>query len=679
VKKSKNQEVAGMKKNMIQNLRFGIIITALVVWPIDATSEGQEVGAPAAQEIVSPAQDSGEHKADPKAATLPEAPAISPEALAEFIDGLVAAHRTGHQLAALTLAVVKDDALWMARGYGAVDLESEKPVSADRTLFRIGSVSKTFTWTAVMMLAERGRIDLDADVNTYLKAVKVREEFGRPVTMRHLMHHRAGFEDSFRLFAVSDDDPRTLAEILAAHQPARVFPPGMQFAYSNWGAALAAQIVEDVIGMPYGDFLQREILDPLKMRDTTWAPPSAMAAALRERQVSGYRPEKGALGPQGFMQIGAYWPAGGMASTAVDMSRWMRFHLNGGELEGVRLLSAETHAAMWTRAFTDLPPEATDIAHGFIDRPHRGLRTLGHSGGTAAFLTNMVLVPELRLGIFMSQNNAREFAPMVEIPALVLDRFLGYSYRPSLVEKGDGKVLAELAGTYYESRRVFTSFSAILALATAATVEPVSDRSLVLSAQGRSDYFQRMPGAGELFENASGDRLAVIRNEKGKVRALTYPWGILEKAAPLRTPGALFAAFGLAVLLALTTTLGAWKRFGRRDAPGLASRLIGGVALAAVLAVVLLIAAIVGLSAGMGDFDLSKMAGDYPNAGMYLVHYAGWIIAAAALAMIVALWVVWMRSGWGIVRRLHFTLFAGALAFLTVQLWLWRIIGAGVY
>ncbi|MEO8011614.1 MAG: serine hydrolase domain-containing protein, partial [Dokdonella sp.] len=193
--------------------------------------------------------------------------------LSAYVDGVVSSFQREHGLAALTVAVVKDDDLLLGRAYGFSDIEGARRAEAETSLFRIGSVSKTFTWTAVMMLVERGLLDLDADLNGYLKQVKVNEAFGQPVTMRQLMHHRAGFEDSLRLFAVADDDTRSLAELLAEHLPKRVYPPGMRTSYSNWGAGLAAQVVEDVAGEPYGVFLQREILDPLGMRDTTWTPP----------------------------------------------------------------------------------------------------------------------------------------------------------------------------------------------------------------------------------------------------------------------------------------------------------------------------------------------------------------------------------------------------------------------
>lgn len=603
------------------------------------------------------------------------------QALSDFVDGMVQTQQREHQLGALTLAIVRNDEPWLTRGYGLADIESARPVTPDRTLFRIGSVSKTFTWTAVMMLTESGQIDLDTDVNEYLKSVRVDEEFGEPVTMRHLMHHRAGFEDTLRLFTVADDDPRNLAELLADHQPRRVFPPGKRTSYSNWGAALAALVVSDVSGRPYGQFLREEILEPLGMNDTTWQAPSKMDSQTRERLSAGYKRKHGAFVHQDYLQLGAYWPAGGMAATATDMARWMRFHLNGGQLEGTRLMTAETHARMWTRGFDDRP-EAPDVSHGFQDRPYHGVRVLGHGGGTAAYLTNMVLVPELDLGIFLSHNSAHTRSLISQIPDLVIDHFRHHETVPVLAEQdhSENEALAELAGTYLSNRRVFSSFAAVLGAFNTTTVTPLSDDALSLTSGVEATYYRKVPDAPDVFESPSGDRIAFLRNRDGSVEALADPMGVhtAERTGWFDAPTTLLLATGLALLLALTTTLGFWRRFSRGLEVTPAGRLASGAAVIGVLSIFFLLVSFGFLAVGLADFDLSTMSENYPPMSMLFVHYAGWGVAAAAALMLLAQWPAWTTSGWGWVRRLHFLLFTIAMLFVAVQLWQWRIFGAPV-
>lgn len=599
--------------------------------------------------------------------------------LAEYLDGLIATQQREHGLGAVSVAVVRDDDLWLARGYGLADIESEREVVPDETLFRIGSVSKTFTWTAVMMLVERGQLDLDADVNDYLDEFGVREAFGEPVTLRHIMHHRAGFEDTLRLFAVADDESRPLSELLSEHQPDRVYRPGARSSYSNWASALAAQVVENAAGVTYGEFLQSEILDPLAMHDTTWLAPGHMSEAQRARLATGYRPEHGALGLQGFMQIGPYWPAGGMASTATDMARWMRFHLNGGALDDMRLMDADTHAQMWTRAFDDRP-DGADVAHGFQDRPYRDLRTVAHAGGTAAYLTNMVLVPELSLGIFLSQNSTHTALPIRQVPDLIIDHVAGFEYRPWVVEKDEegAEGLAELAGTYLNNRRVFSTFSAVLGAFNVARVTPMSADSLTVTIGGESQYLKRLNA--DVFAAASGDRIAFMRNEDGRVVALADGMGVhsYERVGWWQNPVTLLVALAVVLLLMLTHAAGFSRRFGRSVYTGFAARMAGAAALFGVLAVLAFFAALLYMAVGMGEFDISRMPELYPPIAMFVVHYAGWAVAAAAAVLLLAQWPAWSGSGWGLFKRIHFALFALALVLLAMQLWQWRIIGAPV-
>jgi len=599
--------------------------------------------------------------------------------LSEFIDGVVEAQRRGNRLSGVTVSVVQNDSLIFARGYGMADIEQRRPVLADSTLFRIGSVSKTYTWTAIMMLAEEGLLDLDTDVNQYLNEVNIKEAFGEPVTLRHLMSHRAGFEDTIRLFAVADSDPRSRSELLSEHQPKRVYPPGHRTSYSNWGSALAAQIVEDVSGTPYKTFLQDRILDPLELNHTILDLPDEMSPEIRENLAGGYKNSQGALNHQSFMQIGPYWPAGGIAATAIDMARWMKFHLNGGELDGVRLLSVESHQNMWTRAYNDRPHGA-DVSHGFQDTPYRGLRLLGHAGGTAAFLTNMILVPELNLGVFISQNSAESYKPVMQFPNLVIDNIRGDSYQPFLLNESDTDELNELTGTYLNNRRVFSTFAAVMGLTSVATLTPVSDQALMLSTMLEETYYVQVPGQPDVFEDAGGQRLSVIRDDRGNVKALADGMGVhtMEKVGFFKNPNTFFISFGLSVLLSITTLLGGWRRFGRGNNAGFSSRTAGFISILTSLSVFIFVAAVISLATSFAGFDISQLADNYPSVPMFFTHYAGWLTAIMALAMLVGLWPAWTDSGWAMLRRLHFTAYALVLIFFASQLWQWRIIGAAV-
>ena len=165
----------------------------------------------------------------------------TPQEMEAFIDGFMGA-RTPGAIAGATVAVVKDGELFFAKGYGDADIDRQIPVDPARTLFRLGSISKLFTWTAVMQLVEQGKLDLDVDVNTYLRGIKIPATYAVPVTLRTILTHTAGFEDGGigYMLARTDKDLVPLQDFLATHMPARVRPPTTDFgsgtgaSYSNW-------------------------------------------------------------------------------------------------------------------------------------------------------------------------------------------------------------------------------------------------------------------------------------------------------------------------------------------------------------------------------------------------------------------------------------------------------------
>jgi CubicO group peptidase (beta-lactamase class C family) len=269
-------------------------------------------------------------------------PALTATDVHAFLDGLVpyAIHRG--DVAGATIVVVKDQHILFAQGYGFADLKTRAPVIADKTLFRPGSVSKLFTWTAVMQLVEQGRLDLDKDVNTYLD-FKVPEKFGRPITLRNIMTHTAGFEE-----VVSDtliekaDKLYPLHDYLVKHMPERIFPPGKVVAYSNYATAMAGYIVQRVSGERYEQYIDDHIFKPLGMTNSTFfqLPP----LALLKNVATGYK--QASDGKPIPYEIVEPAPAGSLASTATDMARFMMAHLNGGAYGSARILKPETEREM---------------------------------------------------------------------------------------------------------------------------------------------------------------------------------------------------------------------------------------------------------------------------------------------------------------------------------------------
>ncbi|MGH9675828.1 MAG: serine hydrolase domain-containing protein, partial [Candidatus Acidiferrum sp.] len=245
--------------------------------------------------------------------------------LEAFLDGVLGTMLKHEHIAGATIAVVVDNKPFFSKGYGYADFTERKPVAPAATMFRIASISKLFTWTAVMQLAEQGKLDLDADVNTYLTQFKIpTRRYPQPITLKHLMSHTPGFEDHvLGLFAKTPDKLLPLGQILAKELPARVRPPNELSSYSNHGTAIAGYIVAQVSGMSWEDYVEKNILKPLEMSNTLVRQPKPedLPAAISK----GYKWEGGKYKEKGFEYV-PISPAGCMSAAAVDMTHFMISH-----------------------------------------------------------------------------------------------------------------------------------------------------------------------------------------------------------------------------------------------------------------------------------------------------------------------------------------------------------------
>ncbi|WP_197911948.1 serine hydrolase domain-containing protein [Kineobactrum salinum] len=318
-------------------------------------------------------------------------PDVSDPAVVEaFVDGAVKPQMERHHSPSGVVAVMKDGELVFAKGYGYIDVAKRIPVDAATSLFRPGSISKLFTWVAVMQQVEQGRLDLDVDVNQYLETFQVEDSWpGQPVTLRHILTHTAGFEDGALGYLIINDVERIvpLAESMERYQPKRINPPGEHVAYSNWATAVAGLIVANVSGMEFNAYVQRHIFDVLGMERSTFVEP--LPAELEADMARAYRREAAGYVELDYEIVANFGPAGAAAVTAPDMARFARALLNDGAWEGRRILRSETLQQMLTEGFSH-DPRVNGMGLGFIHYAYGydGLDIFGHDGGTTVFVSH---------------------------------------------------------------------------------------------------------------------------------------------------------------------------------------------------------------------------------------------------------------------------------------------------
>jgi len=604
----------------------------------------------------------------------PDSQRAADRELEAYVDGLIATWKVVHGAPGYTVAVVRPDGNVFTKGYGLADVEAGVAVDPAATRFHVASISKTFVWTATMMLVERGVLDLDADVNTYLERYTV-PEGERPLTLRDLMSHRAGVEENLDLWSV-EVAAMERAEAIAASEPRQVFPRGERAAYSNWGSNLTTLIIEDATGRDYADFLFEEILDPLDMTATTLTDASPAAANPTTPVAVNYR--VGSKGPEALEQldIGSFAPIGGMTTTANDMARWMRFHLNRGELDGVRLLSEAGYAALRTRHF-DPVPGASGRTSGFADIPYRSTHYYGHTGSINAFYSKFAMSSELGLGVFIAQNTSDDFDPLARVPTLVFDRALTLrGEQPSTISRSnptEEDILAAeaVAGRYITSRRIFhgpLKFFAVLD----GTIRISADEGRLIGAASNTPFLRIGDG---LWENRLGDRLAFARNDEGIITHMVTPSGATD-AVPVtwqNDPLILGGALAATVLFSLTTWLGFWRRFRQQPETRGTGTVLSIVALLATLPV----AGLGLLAANMpdtGNLDFATVFSDWPIPFIANLSLAATVVAGTGALLLICLIPVWARSGWNRIRQIHFSLFALAYAALGLSFINWGLV-----
>jgi len=602
------------------------------------------------------------------------------ELLEAYVDGIVTAHMRQHRTPGVTVSVVKDGRRLFAKGYGLADMETGREVLGDDTLFRIGSLSKTFIWTSVMMLVERGQLDLDTDVNEYLQGVEIPPTFEAPVTLDHLMAHRAGFESTIAVFTHSDTAETSVTDALNRDMPARVFPPGVRTSYSNWGATLASKIVADVSGKTYEQFLQDEIFTPLGMIETTLNAPALLSPERLARMSVGFEMKNGSNRPAEPMQIGPHAPAGAIASTAADMARWMLVHLGGGQLDDVQILSHETHARMWTRAFADRASGA-DLAHGFITKPYYGYATFGHGGATSAFYTNMLLVPDLELGVFVSQNATGNRGLVTELPDLIIERLASADRGPGQTTAGEEAVerATECAGEYLNNRRSFTKFERLFATQAVTTVAAGEDGSVIVTSQGEAVRYTPFAGAADTYQDDFGNRIVFGRDGAGAVSHYSGSGGVhsYERIGALDSPSKLTFAVGLVALFSITTWLGVLWRRGVPATYTATGKFLGIADCVVTVAFLAFIGAAFWSLSALSSASASDLIG-YPPTAIKLFRAIALPLFFVGIAAIVSLWPAWRSSGWTVWRKLHHTLFALSLLALAFMMLRWNIVFASL-
>jgi CubicO group peptidase (beta-lactamase class C family) len=608
-------------------------------------------------------------------ATVPATASVGPsdpKELEAFIDGMMAAHLPSRKIPAATIAIVKDGELFFAKGYGLADREKRIPVVADRTLFRPGSTSKLFTWTAVMQLVERGEIDLDADVNTYLKSFKIPATYPEPITMKHLLTHTPGFEDASVGFLIIKEESglMPMREALAAHIPARVRPPGTWSSYSNFGTALAGLVIEDITGMPFAEYIERNIFQPLGMERSSFREP--LPENLAPDMAVGYRRKAGLYEPGYFELISNFGPAGALSSTATDMARFMIAHLQLGRYGDQRILQEATARQMHSRVYAP-DPRLPGMAHGFYESEVCGQHIIGHGGDTIFFHSDLALLTEHNVGLFVSYVNEGGLARIELVEAFVKRYFPCEEPQvpeppADFAERGK-----KYAGKYRFTRHNWSSLEKLMTLPSVVTAAVTPKGTLMTSGVLEDPWYWVEVEPGFFRQIDGGMTLAFTENAEGRVTHMSFsmlPFMPTYRIAWYTDPIFNYVLVVLAVVLCLTTLVSAFRhRKARKLDPRGARWAVRLAALTSALTLLFIVAVTIIVSVA-GE----ELFSGYPptlTAALMLPILTSILTLGVAVFAVLA----WKGKYWTRFRRVHYTLFAVFAIGLVWFYWYWNILG----
>lgn len=599
--------------------------------------------------------------------SAPDAAPGSRRPLASFVDSLFKAQMDQHHIPGAAIVLVRDGRVVLQKGYGVSDVRTGRPISADSTLFAVGSLSKIITATAVLQLRDRGLLDLNADVNRYLTRFKLREQFGEPITLHHLLTHTAGFDRRYiGIAAASPDAIVPLEELLATRMPPRVYPPGELYIYSDYGMALAGYLVQLRSGMPYARYVREHVLQPLGMEHSSFEP----GANDPGRIAKGYLYEHGSYLARRHAFVNAS-PAGALVTTVADMGKLLLSQLPGGDWSQ-RVLVDSSRREMHRRHFAH-HPRLPGLAYAYHEDHYYGQRALRHDGWMSGVASVVYLVPDRNIGFFAVFTGENEDEMIWELIKLVHEHDGPVAKVPAPPRSIDGfeQRSASVTGSYRKLQYAASGIehSANVMLAQRIKVERFDDGRLSVGRRGGKLRLVEVEPDVYEWEDGYG-YVTFQRNDGGDVERLFMHQEIYRRLSWYETPAALrrmglafFVIFASAPLIWAVAGSVRWYR--KRTSPPRAAMVS---ILVAVLLCVGNVAFMVGIVPAFANTTLQDLALGLPRSLAALLELPR-ATTLLALAVFAAALMGWSRSFWSVPTRLHYTIVSLAgLAYIPLLL-----------
>ncbi len=567
----------------------------------------------------------------PGASTVPQ---FDPSRFAAYVDGSVERSMIDTQMPGLIFSAAQSDGTLYLQGYGWSHPENRLAADPENHPFFIGSVSKVFTAVAILQLWERGLLGLDDDVEQHIDSRLYDTRLGN-VTIRHLLTHTAGFEERMTNYygEIPHTEGLTDAEILRKIKPRQIREPGTLIGYSNYSWVILGQIMEAVSGLSYNDYIEQNILNPLGMSKSGMVPETPEESALFEA-VKSHSWRGGAYREIEIIPAHPVTaPSGLIRSTASDMARFARMMLNGGELEGVRILTPDAHAKLF-EVMAENAPETGGRTAGFWTYKIGDHRVFAHTGQHEDFRSHLMIIPSVDLALFVSNNSPAGSA--LRLPSQIVEHFFGGT--PLAIPDGDVSPInpKRYRGSYLGTRGTESRFERIFwSLGSEAHVSATAEAVFIGGMRYTvvaKDLFQS-PHTGEYVRFFGPDEGAATHYSKGAATYQVYQRvDYLRSRASISHPVIITLILSLIILLAAPfQVLNSVQTSGGKDFGSRTDWLLRAAALAAIVSI---------LAFGSAIQDYADVATAstkaFPNAAFALSIWAAIAFTAITLLSFVA-------------------------------------------
>jgi len=576
------------------------------------------------------------------------APVFEAPIVEAYVDGSMRQAMDSNQVAAATVAVVKDGKVLLAKGYGLARI-TPKPMATDAdTLFQIASISKTPVYIAIAQLAEAGKLSFDDPVNNHLPpALRIPDQgFTNPILIRHLMTHSAGFEDSAlgHLFVEKPERLSTISNYLVKYRVNRVREPGVQSSYSNYALVLLGAVIEHETTTDFPSYMDARILRPLGMTRSTYrdsydaafgkrmglpVPMTADAAVNRTQQLTGGPGQWKEQGPEFTSMIA---PAGGLHASANDMAQYALALSDPARLEAAGVLKASSFATLLTPGVKLPGTSHHGFMHYFLSGGHQGF---GHGGAMAFGASDLIIVPELKLGIFVSTNGRGGFAFANDLVRRLLADFAPAPDAPAVRDAATKAMAQEIAGDWIFNRRAWHRTEAGIMVFDAGMSVTAKDNGDIMFGSVVGDTNRYEPIGGGVWRSVKrGSHLIYAKDANGVPTIWTGTGtGSAVRADVFQRPLWLIIVFVVTLAFATAAALRSFWQLRPTLAAANPLRLAELTTLAAALCWTL----------GLGGFFAVLLGAVADEGASLLFSYPGpmiwiaWTIAAAAVFTLAAL------------------------------------------